>query len=95
LRIDRLRRQLCARRKSDARHAQHRRTGAARALNVPLTGSSPGPGSLGQLLLEEFKNKVGINITPIRIFRLSSSKAIPKSVARWGALAKSVKLTVE
>jgi tripartite-type tricarboxylate transporter receptor subunit TctC len=37
----------------------------AHARNVPLTCSSPGPGSLGQLLLEEFKRKAGIEITHV------------------------------
>jgi tripartite-type tricarboxylate transporter receptor subunit TctC len=37
----------------------------AKARNAPLTCSSPGPGSLGQLLLEEFKRKAGIDITHV------------------------------
>jgi tripartite-type tricarboxylate transporter receptor subunit TctC len=37
----------------------------ARARNTPLTYSSPDPGSLGQLLLEEFKRKAGIDITHV------------------------------
>ena len=32
---------------------------------APLTSSSPGPGSLGQILLEEFKRKAGIDITHV------------------------------
>lgn len=37
----------------------------AKAREAPLTSSSPGPGSLGQLLLEEFKRKAGIDITHV------------------------------
>jgi tripartite-type tricarboxylate transporter receptor subunit TctC len=37
----------------------------AKARNAPLTCSSPGPGSLGQMLLEEFKRKAGIDITHV------------------------------
>jgi tripartite-type tricarboxylate transporter receptor subunit TctC len=37
----------------------------AKASEAPLTCSSPGPGSLGQLLLEEFKRKAGIDITHV------------------------------
>lgn len=37
----------------------------AKARNAPLTCSSPGPGSLGQLLLEEFKRKAGLDITHV------------------------------
>jgi tripartite-type tricarboxylate transporter receptor subunit TctC len=33
--------------------------------SAPLTSSSPGPGSLGQMLLEEFKRKAGIDITHV------------------------------
>ncbi|HTV37257.1 MAG TPA: tripartite tricarboxylate transporter substrate binding protein [Xanthobacteraceae bacterium] len=37
----------------------------AKTRETPLTCSSPGPGSLGQLLLEEFKRKAGIDITHV------------------------------
>lgn len=37
----------------------------AKARSAPLTSSSPGPGSLGQMLLEEFKRKAGIDITHV------------------------------
>ena len=37
----------------------------AKASAAPLTSSSPGPGSLGQILLEEFKRKAGIDITHV------------------------------
>jgi tripartite-type tricarboxylate transporter receptor subunit TctC len=37
----------------------------AKAREAPLTCSSPGPGSLGQILLEEFKRKAGIDITHV------------------------------
>lgn len=37
----------------------------AKTREAPLTCSSPGPGSLGQLLLEEFKRKAGIDITHV------------------------------
>lgn len=37
----------------------------AKTRNTPLTCSSPGPLSLGQLLLEEFKRKAGIDITHV------------------------------
>ncbi|MCC6779231.1 MAG: tripartite tricarboxylate transporter substrate binding protein [Hyphomicrobiales bacterium] len=34
----------------------------ARSRTTPLTSSSPGPGSLGHLLIEQFKRKAGIDI---------------------------------
>jgi tripartite-type tricarboxylate transporter receptor subunit TctC len=34
----------------------------AKAREAPLTSSSPGPGSLGQILIEQFKRKAGIEI---------------------------------
>jgi tripartite-type tricarboxylate transporter receptor subunit TctC len=37
----------------------------AKSRGTPLTSSSPGPGSLGQMLLEEFKRKAGIDITHV------------------------------
>jgi len=37
----------------------------AHVRDAPLTCSSPGPGSLGQLLLEEFKRKAGIDVTHV------------------------------
>jgi tripartite-type tricarboxylate transporter receptor subunit TctC len=37
----------------------------AKAHAAPLTSSSPGPGSLGQILIEEFKRKAGIEITHV------------------------------
>jgi tripartite-type tricarboxylate transporter receptor subunit TctC len=37
----------------------------AKAHEAPLTSSSPGPGSLGQILIEEFKRKAGIEITHV------------------------------
>jgi len=37
----------------------------AKTRSTPLTSSSPGPGSLGQMLLEEFKRKAGIEITHV------------------------------
>jgi tripartite-type tricarboxylate transporter receptor subunit TctC len=37
----------------------------AKASPAPLTSSSPGAGSLGQLLLEEFKRNAGIDITHV------------------------------
>jgi tripartite-type tricarboxylate transporter receptor subunit TctC len=37
----------------------------AKAHQAPLTSSSPGPGSLGQILIEEFKLKAGIEITHV------------------------------
>lgn len=37
----------------------------AKSRSTPLTSSSPGPGSLGQMLLEEFKRKAGIDITHV------------------------------
>lgn len=37
----------------------------AKAREAPLTCSSPGPRSLGQILLEEFKRKAGIEITHV------------------------------
>jgi tripartite-type tricarboxylate transporter receptor subunit TctC len=37
----------------------------AKKRSAPLTSSSPGPGSLGQILLEEFKRKAGIDITHV------------------------------
>jgi tripartite-type tricarboxylate transporter receptor subunit TctC len=37
----------------------------AKTRKAPLTSSSPGPGSLGQLLLEEFRRKAGIDITHV------------------------------
>jgi tripartite-type tricarboxylate transporter receptor subunit TctC len=37
----------------------------AKTREAPFTSSSPGPGSLGQILLEEFKRKAGIDITHV------------------------------
>jgi len=37
----------------------------ARSREAPLTSSSPGPGSLGQLMLEQFKRKAGVDITHV------------------------------
>jgi len=37
----------------------------ARAREAPLTCSSPGPGSLGHILLEVFKRKAGIEVTHV------------------------------
>jgi tripartite-type tricarboxylate transporter receptor subunit TctC len=37
----------------------------AKAHEAPLTSSSPGPGSLGQILIEQFKRKAGIEITHV------------------------------
>jgi tripartite-type tricarboxylate transporter receptor subunit TctC len=37
----------------------------ARARQAPLTFSSPGPGSLGQLMMEAFKRKAGIELTHV------------------------------
>jgi tripartite-type tricarboxylate transporter receptor subunit TctC len=37
----------------------------AKAREAPLTSSSPGSGSLGQILIEEFKRKAGIEITHV------------------------------
>jgi tripartite-type tricarboxylate transporter receptor subunit TctC len=37
----------------------------AKTREAPFTCSSPGPGSLGQILLEEFKRKAGIDITHV------------------------------
>jgi tripartite-type tricarboxylate transporter receptor subunit TctC len=38
---------------------------AARARQTPLTFSSPGPGSLGQLMMEQFKRKAGIELVHV------------------------------
>ena len=38
---------------------------AARARQTPLTFSSPGPGSLGQLMMEQFKRKAGIDLVHV------------------------------
>jgi tripartite-type tricarboxylate transporter receptor subunit TctC len=37
----------------------------AHARKAPLTFSSPGPGSLGQLMMEQFKRKAGIELTHV------------------------------
>ena len=37
----------------------------ARARQTPLTFSSPGPGSLGQLMMEQFKRKAGIELVHV------------------------------
>ncbi len=37
----------------------------AKSRSAPLTSSSPGPGSLGQILLDVFKRKAGIDITHV------------------------------
>jgi tripartite-type tricarboxylate transporter receptor subunit TctC len=37
----------------------------ARAQTTPLTFSSPGPGSLGQLMMEQFKRKAGIELVHV------------------------------
>jgi tripartite-type tricarboxylate transporter receptor subunit TctC len=37
----------------------------AKSRSTPLTSSSPGPGSLGEMLLEQFKRKAGIDITHV------------------------------
>src|SRR5208282_1620615 len=37
----------------------------ARSREAPLTSSSPGPGSLGHLMLEQFKRRAGLDITHV------------------------------